>query len=270
MTSLDISQLPPPFPNLLLGVLGRVNPLQCLLIFREMAMVHVTLGGFRSSLEALLSNDSVKCNAIYATNKGAKISAPSIINANLIKEKLNNADNLKSLKVNIVTKESPKFIIKFTDHKKELPFKDQLIFKNPVFAELNFNIIFKIDTKEQVHWVIEVPPTAYRRVDKLGSVYLGLTKHKITEFLSIKHCKKCCQYGHTTKKCAYVEARCIKCGEVSHTGPCTLRFFNCHSKNKNNDGFNEIFKTNHKIATINCPEYRKHERIARSRVDHGD
>ncbi|KAG8177620.1 hypothetical protein JTE90_019647 [Oedothorax gibbosus] len=171
-----------------------------------------------------------------------------------------------------MTKEPPKFIIKYTSLNDEKALLEQLVLKNPFFSTTSPKVLFKIDINkiDQYHWVIEIPPSAFKAVERLGFVYLGLGKHRLLEFVSIKHCKNCLEYGHTTKKCTNSGGRCIKCGDQKHTEPCSLRCFSCHKKNGSNDGSLELFKTDHRVASDRCPEYRKQERVARSRVYHGN
>ncbi|KAG8174736.1 hypothetical protein JTE90_021286 [Oedothorax gibbosus] len=226
--------------------------------------------GFKNKLESLLTNENVKCNGIFETKKGVKISAPSLTDAHKIRDYLSKTETFSNLKVNVITKELPKFIVKFTNVGEEEKFMEQLTLKNPILKDISLKPLFKITLNDQYHWILEVPSNAYRIFSNLGFVFLGLSKHKIMEFLSIKHCKKCALYGHTTKRCPYAEDRCLKCGELAHQGTCVLSCFTCKTKNKSNYGFNEICKTNHRIASINCPEYRKQERLARSRIDHGN
>ncbi|KAG8174989.1 hypothetical protein JTE90_027065 [Oedothorax gibbosus] len=67
--------------------------------------------GFKSALGVLLSNDSVKCSGIYETKKGVKFTAPSINDANRIKESICNSESLSSLRVNIISKEPQSLLL---------------------------------------------------------------------------------------------------------------------------------------------------------------
>ncbi|KAG8174328.1 hypothetical protein JTE90_001005 [Oedothorax gibbosus] len=157
--------------------------------------------GFKNALGAILSKESCKCSGIYETKKGAKLTAPSLSDANSIKEIIGKTESLLTLKVNIMTKEPPKFIIKYTNLKDEKALLEQLVLKNPFFSTTSPKVLFKIDINkmDQYHWVIEIPPSAFKAVESLGFVYLGLGKHRLLEFVSIRHCKNCLEYGHTTK-----------------------------------------------------------------------
>ncbi|KAG8177622.1 hypothetical protein JTE90_019649 [Oedothorax gibbosus] len=57
--------------------------------------------GFKNKLESLLTNENVKCNDIFETKKGAKISAPSLTDAHKMRDYLNKNETLLNLKVSI-------------------------------------------------------------------------------------------------------------------------------------------------------------------------
>ncbi|KAG8174409.1 hypothetical protein JTE90_016105 [Oedothorax gibbosus] len=129
--------------------------------------------GFKNALGAILSKESCKCSGIYETKKGAKLTAPSLSDANSIKEIIGKTESLLTLKVNIMTKEPPKFIIKYTSLNDEKVLLEQLVLKNPFFSATSPKVLFKIDINEidQYHWVIEIGIEGLdleRRTHKIG------------------------------------------------------------------------------------------------------
>ncbi|KAG8174408.1 hypothetical protein JTE90_016104 [Oedothorax gibbosus] len=112
--------------------------------------------GFKNALGAILSKESCKCSGIYETKKGAKLTAPSLSDANSIKEIIGKTESLLTLKVNIMTKEPPKFIIKYTSLNDEKVLLEQLVLKNPFFSATSPKVLFKIDINEidQYHWLL--------------------------------------------------------------------------------------------------------------------
>ncbi|KAG8201408.1 hypothetical protein JTE90_024281 [Oedothorax gibbosus] len=81
---------------------------------------------FKGTLGDLISKERIKCNGIYPSKKGAKLSIPTIEEANEIKGLLSNTPSLSNLKSFIAAKENPKFIIKFTEYSDEVTVLEQL------------------------------------------------------------------------------------------------------------------------------------------------
>ncbi|KAG8174137.1 hypothetical protein JTE90_028367 [Oedothorax gibbosus] len=223
----------------------------------------LNFSSFKETLGVLIAKDNIRCNGyIY-------VILPNLEDANKIKEILGNSPSFSNLKSSIASKENPKFIIKFTDYSEESALLEQLKLKNTIFKDVTVTTVFKIKVTNKFHWIIEVPPAIFRTVDRLGALYLGASRHRVSEFISIRHCKKCGQYGHTTSKCSYANALCMKCGAEPHTGTCSPKCIICTGKNATNDGLNEIYSTSHKTGTDQCPEHRRQTRLAKGRVNHG-
>ncbi|KAG8177082.1 hypothetical protein JTE90_015734 [Oedothorax gibbosus] len=104
----------------------------------------LNFSSFKETLGVLIAKDNIRCNGIYPSKKGAKLSLPNLEDANKIKEILGNSPSFSNLKSSIASKENPKFIIKFTDYSEESALLEQLKLKNTIFKDVTVTTVFKI------------------------------------------------------------------------------------------------------------------------------
>jgi len=78
--------------------------------------------------------------------------------------------------------------------------------------------IFKRSPREgpAVGWVCVVKPSTLDKILKLGRLYIGLSKCRVTEKFDITQCFGCCKFGHRQADCWNRKLVCSYCGDERH------------------------------------------------------
>ncbi|GBN63905.1 hypothetical protein AVEN_47894-1 [Araneus ventricosus] len=153
--------------------------------------------------------------------------------------------------------------------------KKGLLSKNITLADAenkpHFKIDFKIPARDPKcnHWVLSINPKKYSDFIGKGGFYFEFTKLRLSEFISVKQCKVCFGFGHTSKNCDHAEnPRCEKCGEAKKEGhKCrTVKCVNCI---ESNERFRTDFRTNHSCLDRRCRSYQKQKELVIKRTNYG-
>ncbi|KAF8788014.1 hypothetical protein HNY73_009554 [Argiope bruennichi] len=158
---------------------------------------------------------------------GVKIVTASVRDAEIIKEILvadNQVDNLYELIV--PGPRSPQVILyNIEGDIEEEQLRTGLLEKNLFPGDGNNEPVFKVDfsipgkRSNNKHWVISLPPNTFHEIKNKGGLYFGWHRVRTSEFISLKQCKNCLGFGHTTKYCDRKdETRCEGCGDIKVTG----------------------------------------------------
>ncbi|GBN97831.1 Retrovirus-related Pol polyprotein from type-1 retrotransposable element R1 [Araneus ventricosus] len=99
--------------------------------------------------------------------------------------------------------------------------KAGLLAKNIFLTDGNnkaqFKLEFNIPARDQrfSHWVMSVNPKKYEDFKNKEGLYFQFSRLRLSEFISVKQCRKCHAFGHTTKGCDPNNKQlCDKCGEI--------------------------------------------------------
>ncbi|XP_045769808.1 uncharacterized protein LOC123870511 [Maniola jurtina] len=117
----------------------------------------------------------------------------------------------------------------------------------------------------ECHVVLELSPEVHKRFIDHGKIYIDLQRRPIEDQSPLVQCAKCLGFGHTKTICREADQLCSYCGGVHSWEECSRRTGgglpsckNCQrANNKNND---------HIAFSGDCPEKRKWDSIARSRI----
>lgn len=86
--------------------------------------------------------------------------------------------------------------------------------------ECQVNPKFKVGKREpggdSVDWVCEVSLQFRKTVLKAGKLFIGWSRCRVCDFLSISRCYKCQAFGHIAKYCKAEIDTCGKCGQEGH------------------------------------------------------
>ena len=131
---------------------------------------------------------------------------------------------------------------------------------------------FKVGAKDgpSRNWVLEVTPDLRSNLPDCGRIYLGFQRCRVRDFVSVRQCHTCHQYGHIAKFCKGkkvcatcgkdhpAEASGDKEGDVSTSTlpkvciPCVSRGLSCS-----------------KASTRECASYKLAEKRYLDRIDYG-
>lgn len=115
--------------------------------------------------------------------------------------------------------------------------------------------------------IFEVSPPVHQRFTAAGTVFLGLQRRTVEDVSPLVQCSKCLGYAHTRTHCKEPKLLCSFCGGEHTRADCERRLgggypgcINCIRVN--------LPDTAHSLASDMCPERRKWDNIARSRVNY--
>lgn len=117
----------------------------------------------------------------------------------------------------------------------------------------------------QRHVVLEVSPLLWRCLTEAGRIYIGLQHRWVRDRSPLVQCSRCLGYGHPRRMCSSKEVSCAHCGGAHMRADCPNRTAmpsctNCVRANHAESA------SAHVAFSDDCPERRKWDAIARSRV----
>ncbi|GBN29327.1 hypothetical protein AVEN_119829-1 [Araneus ventricosus] len=210
---------------------------------------------------------------------GVKLIAASPDDISSIKDTfLEHGDKETMEKYEFVTpnRRSPQFILyNVPKDTEENTLKTGLIAKNLTLADGNnrpqFNLEFSIPARDSRfnHWVMTINPKKYEDFKSKEGLYFQFTRLRLSEFISVKQCKKCFAFGHTTKGCDPSNKQlCDKCGEVKEESH-RCRGHSCINCKESNRKARTDYKTDHSCLDRNCNVLIKQKEIVMRRTDYG-
>ncbi|GBO04913.1 hypothetical protein AVEN_226632-1 [Araneus ventricosus] len=117
-------------------------------------------------------------------------------------------DLLENFDLIIPNKRFPQLILYNVDKDVKLEtLQTGLLAKNIFLANSmnkpHFKIEFSIPAKDRSknHWVFSINPKKFEEIKEKAGLYFEFTRLRTSEFISVRQCRKCFAFGHTTKKC---------------------------------------------------------------------
>ncbi|GBN07203.1 hypothetical protein AVEN_246875-1 [Araneus ventricosus] len=171
---------------------------------------------------------------------------------------------------------SPQFILyNVPKQTEENVLKAGLMAKNITLVDGNnrpqFNLEFSIPARDSRynHWVMSINPKKYEEFKSKEGLYFQFARLRLTEFISVKQCKKCFAFGHTTKGCDPANKQlCDKCGEIKEENH-RCRGNNCINCRESNRKVRTDYKTDHSCLDRNCNVLNKQKELVMRRTDYG-
>ncbi|GBN98467.1 hypothetical protein AVEN_273685-1 [Araneus ventricosus] len=171
---------------------------------------------------------------------------------------------------------SPQFILYNVPKEVEADsLKAGLLAKNIFLADGNNKPHFKLEfsipgrDRRSNHWVMSINPKKYE--DFLGKegLYFQFTRLRLAEFISIKQCRKCYAFGHTTRGCDPKNKQlCDKCGETREENH-RCKGYNCINCSESNRRLRTNHKTDHSCLDRNCKTLIRQKDLVIQRTDYG-
>ncbi|GBL82180.1 hypothetical protein AVEN_252374-1 [Araneus ventricosus] len=181
-------------------------------------------------------------------------------------------------KFDIVTpnRRSPQFLLyNVPKEVEENVLKAGLLAKNITLADGNnrpqFSLEFIIPAKDKRynHWVMSINPKRYEEFRSKEGLYFQFTRLRLTEFISVKQCKKCFAFGYTTKGCDPSNKQlCDRCGEIKEENH-RCRGNNCINCRESNRKLRTSHRTDHSCLDRNCNVLIRQKELVMKRTDYG-
>ncbi|GBL83256.1 hypothetical protein AVEN_165439-1 [Araneus ventricosus] len=197
----------------------------------------------RKAVETALvcRNSAARVNRISkVSNGGIIIEAPTAADFDALKTEFGCIPNIENrFSVTEPKRRRPQVIILGLDNSVD---KDRLVTglaaKNHFLCDTRnkplFEVNFPIKGRRTTNWVISIDPVCYKRLFTEQGVYFEFSRYRYDNFFSIKQCKHCRLFGHTTKWCPRAkEVLCPNCGMDHSASDCKrISCVNCVSSNQ--------------------------------------
>jgi len=86
-------------------------------------------------------------------------------------------------------------------------------------GEIKVLHVYDIKNTESYGAIVEVDPKTFNTLMQDGKVIIGLNNCKVTEYLNVIRCYKCCGYMHKSNVCRNKRA-CLRCGGEHEVREC--------------------------------------------------
>lgn len=128
-------------------------------------------------------------------------------------------------------------------------------------------VCFHIKRGEFNHWILQVKPELFQKLREYKALYVGRSRIKWAEFVSVLQCYQCGRFGHMRKDCMYPDS-CSNCGvKDTPSHECkTRRCVNCHYSNQN---FGTNYFTFHSCWDRNCSAKQYEIQMIKQKINYG-
>jgi hypothetical protein len=154
----------------------------------------------------------------------------------------------------------------------------QIIGNNNVSEYMKYRFTKKTANQHRINVVIEVKPQIRTVIKGLGKINIGWERIKVSDFLPVIRCYKCCAFGHISKYCTEEVGVCPVCAEGHSIKVCPNKTSINNSQNKCINCIRSNLKikddkykmqVNHSALDNNCPCFKRIEKIIKSKINYG-
>ncbi|GBM59001.1 hypothetical protein AVEN_145294-1 [Araneus ventricosus] len=210
---------------------------------------------------------------------GVKLIAASPDDIAAIKNTLvefGDSETMEKFELVTPNRRSPQFILYNVPKEiEEGTLKSGLLAKNIFLADGNNKPHFKLEfsipgrDKRSNHWVMSINPKKYEDFLSKEGLYFQFTRLRLAEFISIKQCRKCFAFGHTTRGCDPSNKQlCDRCGDVREENH-RCKGNNCINCRESNKKLRTNHKTDHSCLDRNCKTLIRQKELVIKRTDYG-
>ncbi|GBN94414.1 hypothetical protein AVEN_241779-1 [Araneus ventricosus] len=135
----------------------------------------------------------------------------------------------------------------------------------------HFKVEFKISARNPRfnHWVLSINPKKFNDIMNKEGLYFQFSRLRFAEFISIRQCRKCFGFGHTTSKCDPQEKQhCDKCSEIKEEGH-RCRGPSCSNCKDFNRKARKTYGCGHSPLDQNCRSLARQKELVKNRTDYG-
>ncbi|GBM40241.1 hypothetical protein AVEN_183557-1 [Araneus ventricosus] len=227
-------------------------------------------------------NNAARIRAINKINKGGvKIAVADENEVKAVKLSLESDNEISdNFEMYIPRRRIPQVIVYNIDKdiENEKDILDGIFAKNIFLVDKNkeplVNVNCKIPTRNPNfnHWVLSVSPSIFSTLMTKEGIYLQFRRFNFAEFLNVKQCRPCLNYGHTAKYCETLDspAGCDRCGwsktdEDNHNN---CRIYKCYHCSLARKIYGVNYGTNHSALDKKCKCYEKQKKLLMERTDY--
>lgn len=154
--------------------------------------------------------------------------------------------------------------------------EDQLIIEikkmNAELKDVDMKIITVIKRQKQSYTfrdiIVEVNGCAYKKMLKMGAIFLDWRTCQITEHIHIQRCFKCCGFSHISSECKVEHQRCSKCAGTHRYENCRKKIVKCINCMQIIDKYGAEIDANHHAWSKNCKVLQRKIEALRMKIEY--
>lgn len=154
--------------------------------------------------------------------------------------------------------------------------KDKLIDEikkmNAELKNFDMKLVTVIDKKKYSYTyrdiVIEVDGAAYKKLLKMGVIFLDWRECAISEHLHLQRCFKCCGFSHISTECKSETQKCSKCAGNHKYDSCNRKKLKCINCSSIVDKFGADIDTNHHAWSKDCKVLQRKLQALKNKIEY--
>lgn len=226
-------------------------------------------------IRAKVSSASVKvCNARNIKDGGVVLSCENSNDTMKVKRIVEEAYG-KNYDVRLPEAKKPR--VRITNVSDQID-EDKLIGEikemNSELKDVDMKLVTVIKRQKQSYTfrdiIVEVNGCAYKKMIRMGTIFLDWRTCQITEHLHIQRCFKCCGFSHISSECKAEQQRCSKCAGAHRYENCRKKTVKCINCMQIIDKFGANIDANHHAFSKNCKVLQRKIQALRNKIEYND
>lgn len=163
-------------------------------------------------------------------------------------------------------------ITNVTDRLDEDKLIDEIKKMNVELKDVEMKLVTVIKRKKHSYTyrdiVVEVNGATYKKLLKMGEIFLDWRRCEVTEHLHIQRCFKCCGFSHISTECKQQEQRCSKCAGTHRFENCQRKKLKCINCTQIIDKFGAEIDANHHAWSKDCKVLQRKLEALRGKIEY--
>ncbi|XP_035205624.1 uncharacterized protein LOC118180667 [Stegodyphus dumicola] len=136
--------------------------------------------------------------------------------------------------------------------------------------ETAFTMRFRLRERRKgyIKWIVECDSPGFAAVMRRRKIFVGWQAHRATEFIGIKRCYSCQQYGHVQTECKSKRKYCSYCAGDHGLKDCTAQTLECINCGEANNRYGTRYDFAHPAYHRDCPEYQRRVQLIGANTDY--
>lgn len=149
---------------------------------------------------------------------------------------------------------------------------DEIKKMNADLKEVDMKLVTVINRKKYSNTyrdiIVEVNGYAYKKLLKMGTIFLDWRQCQITEHLHIQRCFKCCGFSHISTECKAESQRCSKCAGTHRFENCRKKTVKCINCTQIIDKYGADIDANHHAWSKDCKVLQRKIEALRNKIEY--
>lgn len=179
----------------------------------------------------------------------------------------------KNYEVRLPATKKPRVrITNISDKMKKEKLIDEIKKMNVELKDVDMKLITVIDRKRYSYTyrdiIIEVNGTDFKKLMKMGIVFLDWRECEISEHLYLQRCFKCCGFSHISTECTYEFQKCSKCAGNHKHDNCKKKTLKCVNCVQVVEKYGADIDTNHHAWSKDCKVLQRKLHALKNKIEY--